>query len=253
MNATCPPLVRASLLLLGALSLTTAHADGPPGAQWGLGATVGLERKPYRDFDDKAQLLPVLFYENRWIKLAGATLDFKLPSNDAITWGPRLKFAGEGYEDKDSPFLRGMSERKSSFWAGGAVRWDMSWATLSAEVLADASGNSKGSRMSLGLERRFSAGSFDFTPRVAAHQVDKKYTNYYFGVRTEEATALRPVYSGKSTTNLEVGLQIGYMLTPKQRVTLDLSTTQLGPDIKDSPLVERSRQDNVRLTYLYLF
>lgn len=253
MNSTHTPFARASIFLLGLISFGMTHADGPDRSQWGLGATVGFERKPYRDFDDKAQLLPVLFYENRWIKLAGATLDVKLPSNDAITWGPRVKFTGEGYEDKDSPFLEGMTERKSSFWAGGAVSWDMRWATLSAEVLADASGNSKGTRMSLGLERRFSVGSFDVTPRIAAHQVDKKYTNYYYGVRSEEATALRPSYGGKSTTNLEVGLQIGYMLTPEQRVTLDLSTTQLGTNIKDSPLVDRSRQDNARLTYLYLF
>ena len=253
MKPTYQRILRAAVLVLGSLSLNSAFAQGPSGSQWGLGATVGFEKKPYRDFDDKAQLLPILFYENRWIRLAGTTLDLKLSSSESFRWGPRLRFSGEGYEAEDSPFLKGMDERKSSFWAGAAASWDMRWATLSAEVLGDASGNSKGSRMSLGVERRFASGSFDFTPRVAAHHVDKKYANYYYGVRSEEATALRPLHGGKATTNLEFGLQIGYALAPKQRLSLDLSTTRLGSSIKDSPLVDRTKQDNVRLTYLYLF
>jgi len=253
MTSTFPPLVQAGLLFLGALTLGAAHADGPPGSLWGLGATVGFERKPYRDFDDKAQVLPVLFYENRWLRLAGPSLDLKLPSTESISWGPRLRFAGEGYEADDSPYLRGMSERKSSFWAGGAVSWHAPWATLSAEVLADASGNSKGSRVTLAVERRFARGNIDLTPRLAVHYVDDKYANYYYGVRASEATALRPFHDGKSTSNVEVGLRIGYLLTPQQKLSFDVSTTRLGSGIKDSPLVDRNRQDSVRATYLYLF
>jgi len=247
------PLIRIGILVLGLLALSSAHADAPNGSQWGLGATVGLERKPYRDFDDKAQALPFVLHESRWVRLVGPTLDLKLLSGDAVSFGLRLRYAGDGYEADDSPFLAGMAERKSSFWLGGAASWRTSWATLSAEALADASRESKGTRVSLGIERRFGAGDFDFTPRLAVHRVDDKYVDYYYGVRTGEATAARPFHTGKSSTNVEAGLRMGYSLAPRHKLSLDLNTTRLGSGIKDSPLVDRSRQDGTRLVYLYLF
>lgn len=242
-------------LLLGALTLSTARADTPKpsGSSWGLGVTVGVDRKPYRDFDDEAQVLPLVFYENRWVRVAGPTLDLKLLSGDAWSAGLRLRYAGDGYEADDSPFLQGMAERKSSFWLGGTATWRAGWATLSAEVLGDATSESKGSRMSLGIERSFAAGDFELTPRLVAHRVDRKFVDYYYGVRAEEATAWRAAHAGSASTNLEAGLRVGYAIAPRHRVSLDLSTTRLGSGIKDSPLVDRRRQDGARVSYLYLF
>ncbi|MDH0864322.1 MipA/OmpV family protein [Mitsuaria sp. GD03876] len=251
--------MRRLSLLLGALTLSTASsaaqadASSSTGSSWGLGLTVGLDRKPYRDFDDETQVLPLLVYENRWVRVAGPTLDLKLLGRESWTAGLRLRYAGDGYEADDSPFLQGMAERKSSFWLGGAAAWRTGWATLSAEVLGDASGHSKGTRMSLGVERRFSAGAFDLTPRVVGHRVDRKFVDYYYGVRAEEATARRAAHAGAASTNLELGLRVGYAIAPRHRLSLDLSTTRLGDAIQDSPLVERRRQDSARLSYLYLF
>ena len=253
MMFTNKSIFRTGILFVGLLALSSAHAENPSGSQWGIGGIVGLDRKPYRDFDDKADVLPFLLYENRWVRLVGPTLDLKLHSSDSVSMGLRLRYAGEGYEADDSPYLQGMAERKASFWLGGSASWRTSWATLSAEVLADGSGESKGTRMTVGLERSFSSGKFEFTPRIAAHHVDSKYVNYYYGVRAEEATALRPFHAGKSTTNFEAGLRIGYSLAPKHKLSLDLSTTRFGSGIKDSPLVDRSSQDSVRAGYLYLF
>jgi outer membrane protein len=107
--------------------------------------------------------------------------------------------------------------------------------------------------MSVGLERSFQSGKFEFTPRIAAHHVDDKYVNYYYGVRAEEATASRPFHIGQSTTQIEAGFRIGYALAPRHRLSLDLNTTRLGSAIQRSPLVDRTRQNSVRAAYLYLF
>lgn len=251
--STTQSFVHAGMLLLGLLTIPSAQADAGAGSQWGLGATVGLDRKPYRNFDDKAQALPLVFYEGRWLRVAGPALDLKLAVSDAITVGPRLRYAGDGYEADDSSFLQGMAERKASFWLGGFAQWRTGWATLSVEALGDASRESKGGRFSLGVERGFAAGDFELTPRLVVHRVDRRFVDYYYGVRAEEATAFRPAHAGQSATNLEAGLRIGYALAPRHRLSLDLSTTRLGSGIKDSPLVERSRQDGARVSYLYLF
>lgn len=251
-------------LACGALALSSAMAQQPTagaepvervgaGPQWGVGIGVWLDRKPYRDFDDRARVLPLLVYVNEYVSILGPTLDLKLPSAGPVSFRLRARYAGEGYEADDSPALAGMEERHAGFWLGGAATWRNDIANLSAELLGDVSGNSKGSRFRLQLERRFDAGGAGFTPRVAAQWLDDKYVDYYYGVRPGEVRAGRPGYDGRSATNLEVGMRLDFPLAPRQDVFVDLSATRLGSAIRDSPLVDRSSATSLRLGYLYRF
>ena len=248
-----------SLFLFAALAQQPVAAQQQQPAQaegessWGLGLGVGMERKPYRDFDNKTRLLPLLSYENKWISVAGLGLDLKLPSAGPVSFRLRARYAMDGYDASDSPFLAGMDERKDGIWLGGAAVWRNDIANLSAELLGDASGNSKGSKLRLMVDRRFQAGSFDITPRLAATRLDDKYVSYYYGVNAAEVRAGRPFYQGGSAVNLEAGLRVGYAIAPRQSLFLDLSTIKLGSSIKDSPLVDRSSQSGVRVGYLYRF
>lgn len=223
------------------------------GSQWGLGVAAGVERKPYRNFDNKAKVLPLVFFENRWVSVVGPTLDFKLPSAGPLSFRLRARYADNGYESGDSPYLAGMDERKDGFWLGGAALWRTDLVNVSAELLGDASGNSKGRQFKLQLDRRFQSGSFDFTPRLAAKWQDDKYVDYYYGVRASEARAGRPAYQGKASTDVELGLRVGYAIAPKQGVFVDVSTTRLGGSVKGSPLVDRSASSALRVGYLYRF
>jgi outer membrane scaffolding protein for murein synthesis (MipA/OmpV family) len=171
-----------------------------------------------------------------------------------VSFSLRARYAlGDGYESDDAPILNGMEERKPSFWLGGAVQWRTEYAKLSAEVSGDASSHSKGTEARLGVEHDFRFGRFMFTPRVAAVWRDAKYVDYYYGVRPEEATAFRPAYEGRGTTNAEVGLRTFYGISQHDGAFLDVSATALGSSIKDSPLVDRRILPAVRLGYLYRF
>jgi len=248
-----------ALLILAVLTVKTAwaqdgdglRADG--GSAWGLGLGVAIERKPYRGIDDETRALPILMFENRWVSLLGPRLDLKLPSAGPVSFRLRARYAGDGYEADDSPDLRGMDERKAGFWAGGAALWRTPYVNLSAELLGDVSGHSKGTQFKLSAERGFKSGAFELTPRVAAIWLDSKYVDYYYGVRPGEATAGRAPHAGESTLNVELGLRANYRFAPRQSVFVDVSGTALGSGIKRSPLVERSNQAGVRLGYLYRF
>lgn len=248
-----------SLFLLAAFAQPATAQQQPTEAQaeaassWGLGLGVGMERKPYRDFDNKTKLLPLLTYESKWISLSGLSADLKLPSAGPVSFRLRARYSMEGYDASDSPFLAGMEERKDGIWLGGAAIWRNDIANLSAELLGDASGNSKGTKLKLMVDRRFQAGSFDITPRLAATRLDDKYVSYYYGVNAAEVRAGRPFYQGGSAVNLEAGVRVGYAIAPRQSLFLDLSTTKLGSGIKDSPLVDKSSQNAVRVGYLYRF
>ena len=229
-----------------------AAKEAAPGAKWGLGLGVGFDREAYRDFDDKASGLPLLMYENTYVSFFGTAFDVKLPSAGPVTFRLRARYAGDGYEAKDSPFLSGMSERKGGVWVGGAATWRTGVATLAAEALTS-TGDAEGKRFKLELNRGFRLGGFSVTPRIAANWYDEKYVDYYYGVRSGEARAGRPVYHGDSTTNIEVGARIGYALSARHQLFLDASTVKLGSTIKDSPLVDRSNKSSVKLGYLYNF
>ena len=251
---------------LGALTLPTAWAqdisalgkisggtsDNRTDPQWGLGLAVGVERAPYRDFNNKAQGLPLIYFDNRWVSVLGPSLDVKLPSIGPVSFMLRARYSGEGYEAKDSPYLAGMGERKASFWTGGAAMWRTDVANVSGELLS-ASGKSKGQKIKLQVDRRFQQGAFDFTPRLAAHWADSKYVDYYYGVKSSEARPQRRSYQGDDSVNMELGLSVGYAIAPRQSMFVDISTTHYGSSIKNSPLVDRSSTNGVRLGYMYLF
>lgn len=245
---------RLSALALFLFAPVAAQAETPASSVWGLGFTAGQERQPYRDFEHKVQVLPLLLFENRWLRVAGPTLDLKLISHPEHAFGLRLRLADEGHAPKDSPYLAGMTERKPSLWLGAGGAWRLGGVKVTGELLADASNNSQGVRASVGLERPFQAGGrFEITPRLVLHHLDRKYVDYYYGVRTGEALATRPVYSGPSVLNVETALRIGHAISPRQRLSLDLGTTRLGSGIGRSPLVEGSRQDSARVAFLHIF
>lgn len=241
-----------TLLALAPLQSALAQQTAA-GAQWGLGLGASYERKAYRDFDDKVRALPLILYENSHVSLFGPTFDVKLPSAGPVALRLRARYAGDGYEADDSPFLAGMAERKGGFWLGGAAAWRTAYANLSAELLGDASGHSKGAKFKLMLDRSFRQGMVDITPRIAANWADSKFVDYYYGVKDDEARAGRAAYHGDASVNLELGLRVGYALAPRQSVFVDVSATSLGSEIKDSPLVGRASQTGVRFGYLYRF
>lgn len=244
------PIVAALGMAAPGASALAQEADA---SNWGVGALAGTQRKPYRDYDDKALLVPLITFENRWVRLQGPELDVKLYQAGPASLRWRSRLGMEGYKAKDSPRLRGMAERKGGLWTGAAAVAQLGAYQVSTELLADASGHSKGSQWGLQVEQRIQAGPWAVTPRVAAHWVNGKYANYYYGVLASEARAGRAQYTAGATTNLELGLQVDYSPAQRHLVFADLSTQRLGGTIKDSPLVQRSSVSQLRLGYHYSF
>ncbi|MET0281400.1 MAG: MipA/OmpV family protein [Steroidobacteraceae bacterium] len=239
--------------------------DGPGGPEddksysWGLGLAGMAQQKAYTDIDVEYQPIPIIYFENRWVQLLGPSLEFKIPGftfseDNELSFGARIEFDGGGYKGSDAPILSGMAKRKDSFLAGGAAKWETPWFSLSADAMFDANSASEGSLFSLGIERTFFYGQhLMITPSVEATKLDKKYTDYYYGVRPEEARAGRAAYRPGSTVNTSVGLRVDYMFDEHHALLLQTEYTALGSKIKDSPITDRSGESMVMLGYLYRF
>lgn len=228
------------------------HEDSPE-SKWGIGALVDYEMKPYKNFDNKAEAWPMLTYENKWVRVYGPGVDVKLGNTGAFSYALTARYSNPGYESSDSSYLDGMDDRKGSFWVGGRVNWKNEVANLSAELLGDASGNSKGQQFKLSVDKRFQLGDVSLVPRAALIWQDRKYVDYYYGVKTSEARADRAAYTGDAGVSTEFGVRMNYAIAAKQTVFLDLSATALPSSIKDSPLVDSSSKSAIRAGYLYHF
>lgn len=224
-------------------------------SRWGLGLGVGAKRKPYVGVDTDTSVLPLLRYENEYLRFFGTTLDAKLGryAGFAFTARAKVDLLGSAYEASDSPALAGMAEREGSVWLGGTAAWTSGDFTISVEGLADASSKSKGRQLKLAIEHDFRFGRVQVTPRAAITAYDGKYVDYYYGVRSSEATANRPFYAGRRAAHAELGVQTVYGMTPHHSLMLDVSSEFLGGATKDSPIVERSTVPSARFAYLYRF
>lgn len=247
------------VLVLGLCASMVARAAESEGSAWGLGVGAASSQQPYKGIDRDSQVIPLIYFENEYVRVFGPGAEIKLPGLEfADTQRLDFSLVGEydfsGYDDDDARILGGMSDRKSGFWAGVKAKWSNDLADVSAQWLGDVSGNSNGRRFALGLERSWNIGEhIRLTPRLAAIWQDDKYVDYYFGVRRSEARADRAAYDGKSGINTEFGVRGNYMFDDHHSVFLDLKATSLSNEIKDSPLVDRSTENSALFGYLYRF
>lgn len=225
----------------------------PPPAGGGIGLGLFVQSRPYAGADTETRVLPLLSYENRWVRVAGLGADLKLGRAGPVSFAFGARYALNGFEADDAPTLAGMAERKGGLWVGPSVSWRTPWVNVSAEALGDASRHSEGRQFRLGFDRTFETGGLRITPRLVGLWRDQKYNNYYFGVRQDEVRVGRPLYEAASGTDVEYGLRFDYALQGRHSVFLDLSQVVYGRAVKDSPVVDESSAVGARLGYLYRF
>jgi len=230
----------------------TFLSDATNVTHWGLGAGVGVEAKPYKK--DRAEVLPLplVYFDDKWVRLFGNSIDLKIGQLNEISVALRGQVGlFDGYKQSDAPILNGMQNRNSvTFWYGPSLAWRSAFGTLSGSYLI---GGNKGQRASIEFEKTFDAGKWSFSPHVGTEWLSRKYVDYYYGVTAQEARSWRRQYSGSATEKTEVGMRLGYQLTAEQTVSLDVAVTHLGHGITDSPLVGKRFIPEARLGYMYRF
>lgn len=254
------PSPRLRPVLIAALLCGTSVAKADEQAtRWGLGAGVASTQKPYAGSNRDYTPLPIVHIENRYFRLSATEAEIKLPGlrwneTQHLNAGLILRYDGAGYESDDAWILQGMAKRKGGFWGGAQAEWQNNIVTLFTDWTHDLSGNSQGQRVRIGAQRRWHVGEhFSLTPRIVVNWYDSKYGDYYYGVRSSEARSWRSAYQTDASVNTELGLRSGWQFTRHQSLMLDLQTTLLASEIKDSPLVDRTNENRIFLSYRYDF
>jgi len=145
-----------------------------------------------------------------------------------------------GWKPGDDAMLAGMERRIKSIDGYLNASWRTSVATIGAHYYHDIGGASHGDSASLRLSHSFlMASGLLLTPSLSTTWLDNKRVDYYYGVRSEEATPWRPVYAGSATFNTSVGVSGLYRLPDDWVLLGGVVGTHLGNEIVDSPIVSR--------------
>ncbi|PAJ86083.1 MipA/OmpV family protein [Burkholderia ubonensis] len=219
--------------------------------RWGLGVGLGVVASPYKQYGTKVSPIPMINFDNKWVRLFGTSVEIKVAQWSGVAFGLRAQYSiFDGYKASDSSVLEGMQKRSGAFWYGPAVEWRTVFGTLSGEYLV--SGN-KGQQAKIGFGTPFSFGSVSVEPHVDVQWLSGKYVNYYYGVRSEESRPGRAEYGGTSTINMSIGSRFAYSIDKHQSINLDVGVTRLGSGITDSPLVGRRFVPQAMAGYVYQF
>lgn len=220
LSAVLPPACRANELI-------------DPGSYLGAGA-MAIE-SPYKGVDDDVYPVPVLILESNRFFVDSTIFGFYLSeSTEPLRWAVIGSLRSQGYEGDDSADLNGMEDRDWAFDSGVRMSWKNKIVDLAVEAVADVSGTYEGQELRLGVSKRLFEGFL--IPKASVRWQSRDLTDYYYGVRQNEARAGRPAYTGHSGLEYMAGITAGLPLGGKWALFADAECTFLGDEAADSPI-----------------
>lgn len=221
----------------------------------GLGLGARQSQSEYLGVEEEVSAIPIVLFENNSIEFTGDKLSVKV----GYLLGGKLSVQsefdfGDAYSESDSYIFEGMGKRKGSVWLGTKLSWKTFLFDSSIDIVGDASGNSHGQKARLSLAKKvYLSRRLNFKPSVEAIWYSDDYVDYYYGVNSSEILSFRPQYTGESSTVFGYGLNITYVLTRHEFVSLTFKREALADEINNSPLVDDDEKKSLVLYYLYMF
>lgn len=231
-------------------SLFPSITDDRP--RWGIGLGALSEDEGYKGIGRESEALPILYVNTDRFRLFGPQAEYRFLGDATSSLLLRADYRFDGFEANDGPIFAGMSERKGSIFLGLAARHVAPWGEVFFD-LVKATTASKGIRGGVTYAYPIALGAFTAVPKLGVEYFDKKFVGYYYGVRPAEAGPERPAYEGKSSVNLDVGLDIHYQLGAAHTLLSSIKYRRFGSAIEGSPLIDKSGSPRWTVGYLYRF
>lgn len=233
-----------ALFTFGAASAApflSAAADDDDASSWSLGAAFIASDRAQTGRGTQFLPVPYVAYESKHVKFSprGLTVGFEPMAGLELALVATPRF--DGFEADDSPALAGMADRNTTLEAGVSASYTGSLGTVSLTGLWDTLGQHGGSVLRLEVSRSHRIGErWVVTPVVTVERQSASFTDYYYGVRAGEATALRPAYAGGSALVVSPGVNVFYRIGGNWAAFASTELSVLPGDIKDSPIVSDS-------------
>ncbi|WP_297443926.1 MipA/OmpV family protein [Sulfurimonas sp.] len=222
-----------------------------------LGLGPYIQTQPYEGAKPIFVPSPVIFFDNslfyiRWSRFGMYFLGAK---EDTYAWGFSLTAQPRtyGYKASDSKTLEGMDERKTTFEGGIAFSASFHDAYIETMLLTDMLGRYNSLIVKTEIGDEYHLGDFSFYPSLIAIYQSQKFLDYYYGVKTSEATAQRPAYTPSDGLLLGLQTYINYPLTKNLSTLANIRADYIPQTAYNSPIVKDKYIYSGLLSLIYTF
>ena len=254
---------RARIALLASLALSllaspsawsnwlltrTPFHDVEPGSV-GIGYAARFGQSPYEGLDNigstyneyKYDLVPLYLYEGDYLFAHGTEWGVHLLRDHPVFNVDLIgRYRFDRLQVDSSEIFDGMEDRKQTVDGGISASLKGGWGELYLSAVTDLLDRHNGEELELTYLYSWERGKWTLAPSVGFFYQSANLTDYYYGVRPDEATPDRPAYSPGSAYNWRAGLNVTYHWMPSWHLFANLSYEWLDDGIEDSPIVDRS-------------
>jgi len=218
-----------------------------------IGGGAYLQSQPYIDADAKVLPTPVVFFDNRLFYVRWARVGMYIYGQQ--DWGISITAQPNpyGYQASDSPALAGMADRNSSWEGGFSVGGENDLGFAELTWFHDLLDNSNGTKVRLELGKFIKSGRWTVSPSVLAIWLSGDFNNYYYGVRTDEATPSRPAYTAGAGLDWAAQTYLMYDINERWHILGNLRADYLASTITNSPIVDQDWIVSGLISIMYSF
>ena len=200
---------------------------------------------------------PVIFYDNgiAYIRWTRAGVYFLGEKKNDYSWGFSLTLQPRpfGYEATDSDMLKGMDNRKNSWEGGIAFGAKIDKAYFEIMALNDILNSTDAWILNSEIGYEFKIEKFSFYPSFTAIYQSSNYINYYYGVKENEVTLNRALYSPNAGMQFGVQTYISRPITDNLSLFANIKVDSLSQEATKSPIVGDDYIYSGILSLIYTF
>jgi outer membrane protein len=220
---------------------------------WFYGVFAKLESSPYQGVRNSSQVLPALGYKGERFNLTGPQASYQFFESNTLNTSAVIEYRSAGFDAQDSDFFTGMRKRQSSVFGGLNFSFKPNRWTYQLSYLKDLQSRSKGNDIKLSTSYFSNFGPVFLTPSIALNYLDRRYTDYYYGVRPGESKAGREAYNASSALNKSVGFTLATPIFFDGFTRLTFTQNFLDGSITKSPLITNNRYWNINFSFTRFF
>lgn len=227
-----------------------AHAEEEtqrPGP-WQIGVGAIALDQPYAGVDRELKGFPVIGYLGERLQVFGPRATYLLVGNENFSLNADASIRFSSYEPEDSAALQGMDERDMTLEGGLTASATGRLGEVNLSLLTDVLDRHSGQEAVLRYGYDIGGRNLTVTPFAGLRWISSKLADYYYGVRPEEVTPVRPRYSASSATSPFVGVSARYRLTSRWTLFGVLASYRIPDELRDSPIVEDRASTMLLLT-----
>ncbi len=203
-----------------------------------------ISNKPYKGMKTETKFFPFVMYQKDNFYFRGPRIGYKFYNKENLSIDAIVNWRFGGYEKEDSPVFTGMDDRDMTAELGAVFSFRNKKNVTRFSFLNDVMGKHKGQILGLSYGKTIMKKKMILMPSIGLNWLSDDYVDYYYGVKTTEATATRAAYKPSAAINPYIALNVSYRLKKGWNIFSMIRYEKLDSEISDSPIVDKENKSS---------